>query len=132
MMGWWGHDIMGGDTPLDVKDRFEDELAGKYTPEAAADFIQQLHSEWGCEGSIIAQSVGWLVMHHGLPMSEELRTLVVDGCNDDPSSDWIEKDQRIQAVSEFKALVQSYPPEGQPTKLKRSSLFGELFKKLNK
>lgn len=132
-MGWWGHDIMGGDTPLDVKDRFEDELAGEYTPEKAIAFIGMLRAEWGCDyDEIIAQCIGWLVMHHGLPINDQLRALVIEGCDSDKSFEWVDTDERKKYVAELKSLVSEYPVEGRKTVMERSTVFSELFKKLDK
>ena len=132
-MGWWSADIMGGDTPLDFKGMFEDTFgvadpedwygegpAPEYrvpTSEEAEEFLNECQGlGWGGgDGNIAAQVAGFLVMERAAPMSDELRTRVLEGIDNEFSEgcgEWNDPEERKGELADFRQRVAAYPAAG--------------------
>jgi hypothetical protein len=123
-MGAWSPSIMGGDTPLDIESMFEDlfgpegsdrdddGLPDYRVPTSAEmiDFIEKTTASYG-DGEIVAQVTGFLALQRGADMSEELRTLVLAGIDQEAAGgavEWDKPEERLAALAELRALVVDY------------------------
>jgi len=112
-MGWWSESVMGGDTPLDIKGDFDNQFGSTIvTPQQAIEFIKTEIEEWGgIEDAVIKQVVGFQMMERGFPMNDDLRDLVIDGCNSGDDG-WDDNETREQILTEFKLMILMYPDKG--------------------
>lgn len=150
-MGWWDEGIMGGDSPLDYRDAFEDVFGstdeefnewriedGKEpipfrvpTSEETLQFIKSLGSS--SDDHIVRQVVGWLVIERGAPMSEELRVMILGGIDDeDPITEgWEYPEKRIECLDDFRCIVEAYPAAGGKVEMPGSpGLFDKIYNAL--
>lgn len=146
-MGSWSTSIMGGDTPLDIRCRFE-RLFGSDDRETAEEeklpefrlpsadesvaFMQATIAEWDWERDQIKQVTGFLVMARGAPMSGELRRLVIEGIDAEIATgaeEWDNPAERIAVLADFRTRVEAYPAEGGVVDLPdQPGLFEMIFK----
>lgn len=154
-MGWWDEGIMGGDTPLDFKDSFEERFGSlnssfneyraenghepvpfvKPDPQDVVDFITNFIWHWNNdEKPILKQVVGFLVMERGAAMNDELRALVLEGIDNEleiGSKSWNIPELRHARLQEFRKIVEAYPVDGDSVEMPKSpGLFTKLAEKL--
>ena len=150
-MGWWDEGIMGGDTPWDFRGEFEDRFGstdpevnewriedGKEpiefripTSEETLEFIESLgHSS---DDHIVKQVIGWLVIERGAPMNDDLRLLVLEGIDEENVAEegWTNPHYRIDALHEFRNIVEAYPAKGAKVEMPPSpGLFDKIYNAL--
>ncbi len=106
-MSWWSAEIMGGDGPLDIKGDFDDYFQTRQiTADAAVEFLAEQRYD-GDEG-VPAQVVGFLVMERAVEFSNKLRTLVLDGCDDDAGWKAMGDCERDEIMAKFRSRVAAY------------------------
>lgn len=132
-MGWWSETIMGGDSPLDIAQCFEDRFGTRkdINPEEAIKLIDDTIAMWKCDECIIKQVVGFMMIERGCSFSSELRKVVLEGIDDEDTTSWKDSSTRDEKLREFRNIVEAYPVEGGLAELPRQEgLFQKIFEKL--
>jgi len=136
-MGWWSTDIMGGDSPLDVKDEifgicevneFPDEgpavkLKAKDFEEKGPQILEMLrklkNNQYYDDHAIGFQVLGVLMMEAGAPISEELKAEILEASGRDSwAASNIERGVKIES---FQRAIREY--DGTPRVIKSKGLF---------
>jgi hypothetical protein len=136
-MGWWSKDIMGGDSPLDVKDEiygicevneFEGEdghndLSKEHFAkniDKILEFVRdQENNDYYDESAIAYQVLGVLMMKAGAPISPELKAEIIENSMTDT---WAEQDaDRREIVNGFHKALETY--DGTPIIIRSRGLF---------
>ena len=144
-MGWWGHGIMAGDTPLDIEGDFVQKFGFEYhEDEPGFDWAKRIPGtkqltvakeliEWygSYGGELVGQVLGFLIMDNGQPMTAEVRKLVLSSVDGElgyvDDDGWSDTSARRSALEEFKALVEKYPAEGVEVEMpEQEGLFDQL------
>lgn len=121
---------MGGDTPLDIEDDFEDRFDERVpTAEEGLDFLNSvLHYDEDIAKSVTA----FLLIQRGAPMSDEVRRLALEGIAGEDTSDWDDPAKRDAVLADFKLIVEVYPAEGGKVELPHQpGLFEKIFSNLS-
>ncbi len=145
-MGWWSTDIMGGDSPLDVKDEiFEiceveefDDNDG-HTDLTKEDLVNNLekilgyirkqeNNDYYDERAIAFQVLGVLIMKAGAPISEELKAEIFENSKTDSWAQ--ENEERAQVVNLFHQALEVYDGK-HPIEIKSRGLFEVMAEHLN-
>ena len=145
-MGWWSTDIMGGDSPLDVKDEiFEiceveefDDNDG-HTDLTKEDLVNNLekileyirkqeNNDYYDERAIAFQVLGVLMMKAGAPISEELKAEILKNSKTDSWAQ--ENEERAQIVNLFHQALEVYDGK-HPIEIKSRGLFEVMAEHLN-
>lgn len=128
---------MGGDTPLDYEGEICD-IAGACTYEPGKELtkeklepvlpqvVERLESnKWGSE-EIGWQVLGVLAMQHGVELSDEIKSQIVDACLED---EWAQDDEeRKSKVMALKEAIERY--DGTPIQITSKGLFEVMYEKL--
>ena len=149
-MGWWSHDILGGDWPLDVLGDIHDTLCSiahlkeEYIPEDGAyygynfkpfekilssdDEINTLMSRCRYsfsneEDHISYQVLGLAIMSTGYKMPEKFKKLVIEHSEKDEYIDLYP--ERKVVITNFIKAVRSYKP-GNPVIVSQKGLFQSI------
>jgi hypothetical protein len=134
-MGWWSKDIMGGDSPLDVKDGIFDicgvdefgEDGRDITRKDIEDHMPQIldfvrsheNNDYYDESAIAYQVLGVLMMKTGTPITEELKQEILENSKTDS---WAESDsERKEIVGNFHTAIENY--NGTPVVITSRGLF---------
>ena len=129
-MGWWGEGIMCGDSPLDVQGDFNDKFqahvwdedeewfdTSRINPNAPylkeGDELQILTF---CDEKVASYydpyevygAVGFTMMECGWPMSDELKTRIIEAVDGEDTSGWGNEDVRLAEIENFKEMVRAY------------------------
>ena len=105
---------MGGDSPLDIQSDFEAEFARKRpNPTDAVALIERIIAG-GEEDHLAKQVVGFLMIDRKAPMSDALRTLVLEGIDEEDPEEigWSDVESRKQKLADFRKIVVAYPTAG--------------------
>lgn len=135
-MGAWGHGIMQGDTPMDIKWCFEERFGETKPadPEQAAHLIDDItKKELRGDRPVTAQVVGWLQIQRGGKFNDTLRRYVLEGIDDDDvdGAGWSDPAERRAKLAEFRAIVVAYPDAGAKVELPDNiGLFDILYEKI--
>jgi hypothetical protein len=131
-MGWWGYGITEGDSPYDVIDAWEEQFGkSRVTSEDALMFINEQHRRWGnYDSEIVVQTVGFIMVEAGMPISDELRQKILDACDADQSDRWNSVDERKAAIAQFRKAVAEY--DGTPIEIRQYGLFEKINEALSK
>lgn len=139
-MGWWSCTIMGGDTPLDVRDTVlfdileldsDDYFEDVYTPVVIGermlnklDAIEDYDFSWAEE--IGDQVLGVMVMEYGLPKDDERVVRLIDRAKEAAAADeWATDDaERRMYIGNFHETLEAY--DGTPTTVKSEGLFDKI------
>ncbi len=139
-MGWWSCTIMGGDTPLDVRDTVlfdileldsDDYFEDVYTPVVIGermlnklDAIEDYDFSWAEE--IGDQVLGVMVMEYGLPKEDERVVRLIDRAKEAAAADeWATDDaERRMYIGNFHETLEAY--DGTPTMVKSEGLFEKI------
>jgi hypothetical protein len=145
-MGWWSTDIMGGDSPLDVKDViFEicevEEFDGNdghidLTKEDLVNNLEHIlsyvrdqdNNSYYDERAIAFQVLGVLMMKAGAPISEELKAEILKNSKTDSWAQ--ENEERAQVVNLFHQALEVYDGK-HPIEIKSRGLFEVMAEHLN-
>lgn len=153
-MGWWSTTIMGGDTPLDFKDTFE-EMAGiepsysdtptpdsekKVLIESLTDTflnggMNDVLNRWGCgepnsdyyrdKKSIGYQVLAVMYMEVGAEMGDELKGYMLDWI---PQDEWAQEDEDRRGHIDNLIDALSKYSGSDPVQVKREGLLETLVK----
>ena len=154
-MGWWGCDIMDGDTPLDlqadlcevVRRRFPnafkeadedwkiDEvslLTKEHLDACQQDFIDELNNteQWydGWAQQIFGHVWAWHVMRLGAEMTNGMRKNFLRYAMEDAWAKEVGKSDRASCCLIFANRIRDY--DGTPTEGEQKGLFGSIAEKL--
>lgn len=136
-MGWWSKDIMGGDSPLDMKDEIfgicevdefpeDDSIVSlkksdfEKNEEKIIEFLRkQKNNPYYDERAIGFQVLGVLMMKAGATISEELKAEILENSKTDS---WAkEDDERKAIVDNFHQALEQY--NGTPVEIRSKGLF---------
>jgi hypothetical protein len=110
-MGWWGYDIMSGDTPLDIEGDFEDRFGDNIpTADETLAFIREQSNPY--DDPVFMQVMGYLLINKAAPISPDLKKAILNALDNDESDNWDSVDERKKAISEFRDIVEEYPEGG--------------------
>ena len=139
-MGWWSVDIMGGDSPLDIKamifealevvqydDKYEDEHKipnHKFDYDKVVDFLDDDDEYWlKSEGNIFHQVLGVMMLEAGAVIDDNLKAKMIEAAEKD---EWAsEDDERKQRMNSFIKTLNEYDNET-PMIIKSAGLFDKL------
>ena len=136
-MGWWSHDIMGGDSPLDAEDsiyeicgtekfpknfKFGEDQAVEVTAEALEanlPAILEMLKKDSYEPWIGYQVLGVMLMKSGAAISKELKETILQSVEDD---EWGQEDaKRKEILVNFGKAITAY--DGTPIVITPKGLF---------
>lgn len=108
-MGWWGEDIMGGDTPLDVKLMWKEKFHNStVSSNEASQFFEEINEKWdGCDEDIVKQVVGYLMLKSKFHISFQLKQIILQAIENEMNDSkfheiWNEPEKRITHLKNFK------------------------------
>jgi hypothetical protein len=144
-MGWWSKDIMGGDSPLDVKDEIYgicevDEFPEdgshkkiskadleKHLPKILEFLRKQENNDYYDEKSIGFQVLGVMMMEAGAKISEDLKKEILEESAEDS---WAKEDkERDVIVKNFEEALRTYI--GKPVVIRSKGLFEVISEKIS-
>jgi hypothetical protein len=140
-MGWWSHDILGGDTPLDFKDEIfgicgveefpesgkRNELTSEDISSKLGDIISMIENTRFGETYIGYQVLSVLMMKTGTAIPESLFPMLEDACFMD---EWAkESDERKESVYGLLAALRAYDNQT-PITVRSRGLFEVMAEKL--
>ena len=120
----WGAGILSGEVQKEIVGRYVRRFGKKenlniykrnYTVKAPAhksiEFIKDTNKTLVGQNDIwIKQVVGFMVVLHNLDVSDELRELVIEGCNEEMEyiEDWVNSQERKRHLDNLKHAIKSY------------------------
>ena len=114
-MGWWGHDVLEGDGPMDLS--FAPSEGETFS--AFAERVQEYATKWQISDAIAIQVAGYIAMCNGIPLTEDDKSRILFGVEHD---EWAKTSwERKAAMDQFGKAVQEY--DGTPWEPTSRGLF---------
>jgi hypothetical protein len=104
-MGYWGYGLMDGDTPLDIKDAFDDAMP---VDGAGVLALFNRYESWGSDAIVVLAE---LTMTARLPLSGFCREKALAALEKEYAilGDWDSSSDRRRVLDAFKAELAAYP-----------------------
>lgn len=134
-MGWWSPTILGGDSPMDTVydvvqftgissewDKFPEVTKHAFERLEVTQWMKFISSR--SEPGIAAQVVALMHMAVGATLSDSIKKLAIEACNNERCDSWSNPSERKANLNEFVSMLNAY--KGVPIRPKEECLWDKL------